>query len=68
MGVGKHNVSYDTTGNNSIIFHLGVNENSKTNSNPKRKSDQSEKETMTLNILRLETKLLKILKKLKLLS
>ena len=34
----------------------------------KRKSDQSEKETMTLNILRLETKLLKILKKLKLLS
>ena len=36
MGLGKHNVSYDTTGNNSIISHLGVNENSKTNSNPKK--------------------------------
>ena len=39
VGLGKHNVSYNTTGNNSIIFHLGVNENSKTNSNPKKKKE-----------------------------
>ena len=41
VGEGNHNVSYDTTGNNTIMSHLGVNENSKTKSNPKkRKSDQ----------------------------
>ena len=38
-------MSYDTTGNNIIISHPSVNENSKTNSNPeKQKSDQTEKE------------------------
>ena len=37
---GNHNVSDDTTGNNTIMSHPSVNENSKTNSNPKkRKSD-----------------------------
>ena len=36
------NVSYNTTGNNTIMSHLGVNKNSKTNSNPKkRKIDQT---------------------------
>ena len=38
-------MSYDTTGNSIIMSHSSVNENSKTNSNPKkRKSDQTGKE------------------------
>ena len=42
---GNHNFSYDTTSNNTIMYHLNVNENSKTNNNPKkRKSDQTGKE------------------------
>ena len=49
-------------------WNLSVNENSKTNSNPKkRKSDRTGKKTMMLSILRLETNLLKLLKNLKLL-
>ena len=28
VGEGNHNVSYDTTGNNPIMFHPSVNENS----------------------------------------
>ena len=45
MGEGNHNVSYDTADNNTIMYHLSVNENSKTNSNlKKRKSDQTERE------------------------
>ena len=45
MGEGNHNVHYDTTGNNIIMSHPSVNENSKTNSNPKKqKSDQTGKE------------------------
>ena len=39
VGEGNH-VNYYTTGNNTIMSHLSVNENSKTNSNPKKlKSD-----------------------------
>ena len=45
MSESKH-VSNDTTGNDTIMSHLSVNENSKTNSNPKkRKSDQTGKES-----------------------
>ena len=45
VGEVNHNVSYDNTVNNIIMSHLGVNKNSKTNSNPeKRKSDQVGKE------------------------
>ena len=58
VGEGNHNVSHDTTGNNTIMHHPSVNEYSKTNSDPKKRK---------LSILRLETKLLKLLKKLKLL-
>ena len=66
MGEVNH-VSYDTTGNNTIMSHPSGNENSKTNSNPKkRKSNLTGKETMMLSILRLEMKLLRLLKKLKL--
>ena len=37
---GNHNVSYDTAVNNTIMSRPSVNENSKTNSNPKKqKSD-----------------------------
>ena len=37
---GNHNISYDTTGNHTIIHHPSVNRNIKTNSNPiKRRSD-----------------------------
>ena len=68
MGKGNHNGSYDTTGNNTIMSHLSVNVNGKTNSNPKkRKSDRTGKENNDVDILRLETKLLELLKKLKLL-
>ena len=68
MVKGNHNVSYDTTGNNTIMSHLRVNKNSKTNSNPKNeKVIELENKTMMLSILRLETKLLGLLKKLKLL-
>ena len=53
------------------MSRLSVNENSKTNSNPKKRRNQFvielEKKTMMLSILRLETKLLRPLKKLKLL-
>ena len=63
---GNHNVSYDTTGNNTIMSHPSFNENTNNNSK-KQKSDQTGKKTMMLSILRLETKLLKLLKKLKLL-
>ena len=68
VGEGNHNVSCDTTGNNTIMSHTSVNENSKTNSNPKnRKSDRTGKENNMLSINRLETKLLELLKNLKLL-
>ena len=36
VGKGKHNVSYNTTDNNTIISHLSINKYSKTNSNPKK--------------------------------
>ena len=66
MGEGNH-VSYDITGNNTIMSHLSVDENSKANSNiEKRKSDRTRKEKMMLSMLRLEKKLLRLLKKLKL--
>ena len=45
VGESNHNVSYDTTGNKTIMSHPSVNENSKTNSDPKkRKSDRTGKE------------------------
>ena len=45
VGEGNHNVSCDTTGNNTIMYHPSAEENSKTNSNPKkRKSHQTGKE------------------------
>ena len=45
VGEGNHNVNYDTTGNNIIMSHSSVNENSETNSNPKkRKIDRTGKE------------------------
>ena len=50
------------------MYHLSVNENSKTNSSPKKsRIDRIGKKTMMLSILRLETKLLKLVKKMKLL-
>ena len=46
MGEGNHYVSYDTAGNSTIMSHPSVNENSKTNSKPKKqKSDQTGKES-----------------------
>ena len=32
LGEGNHNVNYDTTGDDTIMSHPSVNENSKTNS------------------------------------
>ena len=46
VGGSNHNVSYGTTGNNATTSHASVNENRKTNSNPKkRKSDRTGKES-----------------------
>ena len=69
MGEVKHNVSYDIADNNTIIPHLSINKYSKTNSNPKKgKSDRTGKENGDVEYKRnLETKLLKILQKRKLL-
>ena len=36
VGEGNHIVSYDATGNNTIMYHPSANENSKTNNNPKK--------------------------------
>ena len=55
------NVSYDTTGNNTIMFHRSLHENSKTNSNLKNEREREvevETKTMMLSMLRLGTKLL----------
>ena len=59
------NVSYDTTGNNTIMFHRSLHENSKTNSNLKNERERQrerevevETKTMMLSMLRLGTKLL----------
>ena len=66
MGEGNHNVSYDTTGNNTIMYHPSVNENSKTNSNPKnRKSDRTGKESNDVTSFRNE--ITETIEKLKLL-
>ena len=52
-----------------MILQVCVNENSKTNSNSKNERViELEKKTMMLSILRLDTKLLKLFKKLKLLG
>ena len=64
VGEGNHDVSYGTTGNTTVMYHPSVNENSETNSNPK-KVIELKKKTMMLSILRLETKLLRLSKKLK---
>ena len=68
VGEGNHNMSYHITGNNIIMSHPSVIENSKTNSNPKNERViKLEKKTMMLSILRLVTKSLRLLKKLELL-
>ena len=62
---GNHNVSHDNTGNNIIMSHSSVNENSKTLTLKNERMIKLEKKTMMLSILRLETKLLRLSKKLK---
>ena len=48
-GEGNHNMSYDATGNNTIMSHPNINENSKTDSNPnKNKSTSLKKEVEPL--------------------
>ena len=64
MGEGNHNVSYDTTGNNIIMFHPSVNENTKTNSNPKkRKSDQTGKENNDVEYTSFRNKIIETIEK-----
>ena len=41
VGEGNHNMSYDATGNNTIMSHPNTNENSKTNSNPNKNKSTS---------------------------
>ena len=68
MGEVNHNVSYDTTSNNTIMSHPSSMKIVKLTVTLKNERViELEKKTMMLSILRLETKLLKLLKKLKLL-
>ena len=60
MGEGKHNVSYDTTDNTTIISHLSINKYSKTNSNPKKgKSDRTGKENSDVEYTLFRNKIIK---------
>ena len=64
MREGNHNVSFDATGNNIIMFHPSVNEKSKTNSNPKkRKTDQNEKENNDAEYILLRNEIVETTKK-----
>ena len=64
MREGNHNVSFDATGNNIIMFHPSVNEKSKTNSNPKkRKTDQNEKENNVAEYILLRNEIVETTKK-----
>ena len=67
VGEGNHNVSSDTTGNNTIIHHSSANEYSKTNSNPKRlKSDRTGKENNDVEYTSFRNKIFETIEKLKL--
>ena len=60
VGEGKHNISYDTTDNNTIISHLSINKYSKTNSNPKKgKSDRTGKENSDVEYTLFRNKIIK---------
>ena len=64
MGEGYHNVSYDTTGNNIIMSHPSVKENSETNSNPiKRKSDQTGKENNNVEYISFRSEIIETIEK-----
>ena len=64
MGEGNHNVSYDSTGNNTIMPHPSVNENSSTNSNPrKQKSDRTGKESNDVEYTTLRNEIIESIKK-----
>ena len=69
VGEGNHNVSYDTTGNNIIMSHPSVNENSKTNSNPKkRKSDQTGKENNDVEYTSFRNEIIETIEKIEAIS
>ena len=68
VGERNRNASYDTTCNHTNMSHPSVYENGKTVTLNSERVIELEKKTMMLSILRSETKLLKLLKKLKLLS
>ena len=64
VGEGYHNVSYDTTGNNIIMSHPSVKENSETNSNPiKRKSDQTGKENNNVEYISFRSEIIETIEK-----
>ena len=64
VGEGNHNVSYDTTGNNTIMSHPSVNENSKTNSNhKKRKSDRTGEENNDVEYTSFRNEIIETIKK-----
>ena len=61
VGEGNQNKNYDTTGNNIIMSHSSVNENSETNITLKKeRMIELEKKTIRLSIFNLEMKLLKL--------
>ena len=64
VGEGNHNVNYDTTGNNIIMSHSSVNENSETNSNPKkRKNDRTGKENNKIEYIQFRNEIVETILK-----
>ena len=64
VGKGNHNWSYDTVSNNTFMSHPSVNENNKTNSNPKkRKSDQTGKENNDVEYNSFRNEIIETIKK-----
>ena len=64
VGKGNHYVSYGTTDNSTIMPHLSVNENSKTNSNPKRrKIDRNGKENNDANYTSFRNEIIETIEK-----
>ena len=64
VGEGNHNASYNTSGNNIIMSHVSINENSQTNSNPKKQNNhQTRKENNDVKYTSFRNKIIETIKK-----
>ena len=64
VGEGNHIASYDTSGNNIIMSHLSINQNSQTNSNPKKQNNhQTRKENNDVKYTSFRNKINETIKK-----